>query len=526
MSEIEQPFEIPSHWTWSTFEEIGTWTGGGTPSKRKTSYWEGDIPWVSPKDMKRLEIDDTEDHVTEAAIVDSATKLVPANSLLFVTRSGILERTLPTARASVPVTINQDLKALTLAEGVDPQFLLYYTRGVEHSILRQCSKHGTTVASLESGRLYRYPVPVPSPSEQRRIVAKIEELFSNLDAGMADLQTARQQLERYRLSVLQAAVEGRLTADWRRTHDPKPAGQLLERILQERREQWEERYRRERYTSKGKEPPSGWKDRYNEPEAPQTEELDDLPRGWTWATLQQIGEWTGGNTPKRSNDDYWEDGTIPWVSPKDMGPREMHETEDYMTEFAVEDANAKRAPEGSILFVTRSSILQRTLPVAVARVEVTINQDLKALRMPSVVNEDYVLFWSLARNGQLRYDCMKDGTTVQSLRSEDLYSYPIPLPPLAEQKQIVDEVERLLSVADDAAATVEGEHTRAERLRQSILKQAFSGRLVPHDENETPPLINGDASEHSSSDASDRAESDIEDLLGDTDPGKQIDMDL
>jgi type I restriction enzyme S subunit len=526
MSELEKPFDIPEHWHWSTFDEIGEWTGGATPSKRKTSYWEGDIPWVSPKDMKRLEIDDTQDHVTETALEDSATNRVPADSLLFVTRSGILERTLPTARATVPVTINQDLKALTLSEEINPKFLLHYTRAAERSILRQCSKHGTTVASLESGRLYRFPVPLPPLPEQRRNVAKVEELFSNLDAGRADLQTAGQQLERYRLSVLQAAVEGRLTADWRRTHDPEPADRLLDQILEKRREQWEERYKRERYTSKEKKPPSGWKDRYTEPKAPETEELVDLPEGWTWATLQQLGEWTGGNTPRRSNDDYWENGTIPWVSPKDMDSWEIHETEDCMTELAVEEANAKRAPEGSILFVTRSSILQRTLPVAIARVEVTINQDLKALRMPSIVNEDYVLFWALARNGRLRYDCMKDGTTVQSLRSEDLYSYPIPLPSLTEQKQIVDEVERLLSVADDAAATAEREETRAEQLRQSILKQAFSGQLVPHDEDTSPPSIDGAASERPDSETSDGADSDVENLLGAADPSKQIEMDL
>jgi len=207
MSNLETPFDIPGHWDWSTFEEIGEWTGGGTPSKQKTSYWEGDIPWVSPKDMKRLEIDDTQDHVTETALEDSATNRVPADSLLFVTRSGILERTLPTARATVPVTINQDLKALTLSEEINPKFLLHYTRAAERSILRQCSKHGTTVASLESGRLYRFPVPILPLPEQRRIVAKIEELFSNLDAGRADLQAAGKQLERYRLSVLQEALD-------------------------------------------------------------------------------------------------------------------------------------------------------------------------------------------------------------------------------------------------------------------------------------------------------------------------------
>ena len=107
-----------------------------------------------------------------------------------------------------------------------------------------------------------FTIPVPPLPEQRRIVDKIEELFSNLDAGVASLKTARRQVDRYRQSVLQAAVEGRLTADWRQSHAPEPAEELLERILEERRTQWEKRYRSKRYDSKGKEPPSGWKDRY------------------------------------------------------------------------------------------------------------------------------------------------------------------------------------------------------------------------------------------------------------------------
>ena len=244
MSEIKKPFDIPAHWQWSTFEDIGSWMGGGTPSKRNSSYWEGSIPWVSPKDMKRAEIRDTQDHVTEEAIGASATKMASKDSILFVTRSGILEHSLPTARALADVTINQDLKALTLGDEVDPAFAFYYTRSVEHDILRSCSKDGTTVASLESSRLYKYPIPLPPLHEQRDIVAKIEELFSNLDAGVDGLQTAQKQLERYRLSVLQAAVEGRLTAGWRRENpDVEPADKLLERILEERRDYWEKTYR-------------------------------------------------------------------------------------------------------------------------------------------------------------------------------------------------------------------------------------------------------------------------------------------
>jgi len=105
-------------------------------------------------------------------------------------------------------------------------------------------------------------------------------------------------------------------------------------------------------------------------------------------------------------------------------------------------------------------------------------------------------------------------------------SLPVPLPPLAEQKQIVEEVERLLSVADDAAATADREEIRAEQLRQSILKQAFSGRLVPHDKDASPPSIDDTASERSSSDTSDGTDTDVEDLLGSADPSKQVEMDL
>jgi type I restriction enzyme S subunit len=174
-------------------------------------------------------------------------------------------------------------------------------------------KSGTTRERISRKNLARIEFPVPPLPEQRRIVAKIEELFSNLDAGMDDLQAAGQQLERYRLSVLQAAVEGRLTADWRRAHDPEPADQLLERILEERQDQWEERYRWERYDSKGKKPPSGWKSRYSPPEEPEENTADTLPDGWCWVTIDQITQTvTKGSSPGHQGFEYKEEG-IPFL---------------------------------------------------------------------------------------------------------------------------------------------------------------------------------------------------------------------
>ena len=154
---------------------------------------------------------------------------------------------------------------------------------------------GSAEKRVPTGYIEDVEIPLPPLPEQRRIVAKIEELFSNLDAGMDDLQTAQRQLERYRLSVLQAAVEGHLTADWRRTHTPEPADQLLERILEERRAQWEKDYRA-KYEAKGKEPPSGWKSRYSEPEDPDTEELPEIPNGWAWTNIENACIVYGGVT--------------------------------------------------------------------------------------------------------------------------------------------------------------------------------------------------------------------------------------
>ncbi|MDP9349754.1 MAG: restriction endonuclease subunit S, partial [Gemmatimonadota bacterium] len=157
--------------------DLGEWVGGGTPSKQEAAYWtHGTVPWVSPKDMKTPVILETEDRITEAAVQNSATRLIPPGSVLVVTRSGILQRTVPVAVNQVAVTLNQDLKALVPNGLVLPQFVADYIRSRELEILTQCSKAGTTVASIDFDRLKSYPVPLPPLSEQRRIVTKIEEL--------------------------------------------------------------------------------------------------------------------------------------------------------------------------------------------------------------------------------------------------------------------------------------------------------------------------------------------------------------
>ena len=190
--------------------DLGEWSGGNTPSKANAAYWvDGTIPWVSPKDMKVDEITSSGDRVSEAALKEGRVSLVPEGSVLIVTRSGILSHTLPVAVTKTPVTINQDLKALSPKPGVLPKYVAHALRGASRRILNQCSKHGTTVASIETKGLLDFEIPLVDLDEQRRIVAEIEKQFSRLDEAVANLKRVKANLARCRASSLIRAM-----GDW------------------------------------------------------------------------------------------------------------------------------------------------------------------------------------------------------------------------------------------------------------------------------------------------------------------------
>ena len=151
--------------------ELATFKHGGTPSKAKTAYWQGDIPWVSPKDMKRTAIGDATDHISPEAVEDSATSLVPVGSILIVVRSGILAHSLPVAHVTKPLAFNQDIKAvLPKLEAVNPEYLFWFLKAQERDIIARGVKKGATVHSIQSGFIESLMVPLPALPEQRRIV--------------------------------------------------------------------------------------------------------------------------------------------------------------------------------------------------------------------------------------------------------------------------------------------------------------------------------------------------------------------
>lgn len=172
---------LPENWLRVPLGNIGDWRGGGTPAKTRPDFWQGAIPWVSPKDMKVLHISDAQDHISEAAVADSSVRMIPSGSLLMVVRGMILARAFPVAITTSEVTINQDMKALLPLEPRIKEYLLIALRAFEPDILAaiERSTHGT--CKLETKFLQHFTIPIPPLIEQFRIVAKVDQLLALID---------------------------------------------------------------------------------------------------------------------------------------------------------------------------------------------------------------------------------------------------------------------------------------------------------------------------------------------------------
>ncbi len=208
--------EVPAHWDLQPLKYLCSFSGGGTPSKDNLSYWiDGTIPWVSPKDMKSFWINDSQDKITQAAVQGSSTNFVDAGSLLIVVRSGILQRTIPIAINTVPVTLNQDMKALSFISGMDVEFAANFILGNIPALLLEWSKEGATVESIEHEYLSSSVFPVPPYDEQLEINAVIRKRMESFDALEQQAAAGISLLQERRTALISAAVTGKIDVrDW------------------------------------------------------------------------------------------------------------------------------------------------------------------------------------------------------------------------------------------------------------------------------------------------------------------------
>jgi len=209
-SGVEWLGEVPAHWEMVPLKYLCSFSGGGTPSKENLEYWNGDIPWVSPKDMKSFWISNSIDKITELAVAESSTSLVEPNALLMVVRSGILQRTIPVAVNTVEVTLNQDMKALRFSmEGFERYFAML-VQGFEPSWLLEWRKQGATVESIEQEYLAESLIPVPPRNEIYAIVNKVAAVAKRYESLEEEAHNSSQLLRERRSALISAAVTGKI----------------------------------------------------------------------------------------------------------------------------------------------------------------------------------------------------------------------------------------------------------------------------------------------------------------------------
>ena len=296
---------LPRGWVEATIEDIAYTATGGTPDRKNPAYFGGDIPWVKSGELGDGRVYASEESLTALGVDESSAKIFPKGTLCIalygatVGKLGILE---------MDATTNQAVCGIFVPPEVRREYLFHYLTLIRPKLVEQGK--GGAQSNISNGLVRQTTIPIAPLPEQHRIVEKIDELFSDLDAGVASLQRAKANLKRYRASVLKSAVEGRLTEEWRKEHPQTEDGQiLLDRILRERREKWE-KDQLQKFKEKGKEPPKNWESKYEEPSAPDISELPELPEGWVWATVEQLLHGIEGGTsfqclPRMATAEEW-----------------------------------------------------------------------------------------------------------------------------------------------------------------------------------------------------------------------------
>lgn len=500
ITEEEKPFDLPRGWEWVRMGEIGSIIGGGTPKTDNPEYWtNATIPWITPADLnsyKDVYISKGRKNITAKALEESSAQILPAGTVLFSSRAPIGY----VAIAANKIATNQGFKSCIPHDVRLNLYLYYFLKSAADIIDTHAS--GTTFKEVSGKEVAKILVPLPPLAEQSRIVARVQELMGALDgleereklaeevrrkaltAALAELAGAQagkagskawkrladgfdclvdsvDDVKELRKTILELAVRGRLVEQ-----DPKdePASVLLEKIRQEKASRGGAETRRGR----GK--------RSNElPPVSDEEKPFELPRGWEWVRLGELGNIISGGTPASGNIDYWENADVPWVCPKDMKQPTITKTLDYISMKAVAESNLEIVNPGTLLLVVRGMILVRKVPSAIAMVPLTINQDMKAL-IPHVLGIATFLSLCIDGNNNFLLDLVEHSSHgTCKLETPKLMNFIIALPPLAEQARIVARVEELFRVCDELERGLGERDKAAKGFADAAVARALAG---------------------------------------------------
>lgn len=473
--------DLPVSWIPTTLGEVFKWGSGGTPKSTNPSFYNGDIPWLIIGDLDDRVVTDSATKITEAGLKNSSAKMVEKGAILLAMYGSIGKLGI----AGRQLTTNQAI-AFTNAGEVETLFLFYflkYARGYMASLGK-----GATQKNISQTVIKQFPFVLAPILEQRRIVVKIEELFTELEAGVASLQLAQAQLKTYRQALLKHAFEGKLTAQWRAENAGKleDAQTLLQRIQAERQARYEAEVVAWEDGGENGRKPRPLKDL---PPLTPTElaDLPELPAGWVWVKVDTLGEVQLGRqrSPKNRSKDF----PTKYIRAANITENGLALTDVMDMEFKPDDFQRYQLMYGDILLSEASGSPDQVGKPALWRDQIPNccfqNTVIRLRLLESLYGEYFLhLFKHFYTNGVFAKTA--SGVGINHLSAGKFASLSAPLAPVNEQKQIAQEIDLRLSVIDQLEQDITVALQQAEALRQSILKKAFAGQLVPQDPQDEP----------------------------------------
>lgn len=408
----EGPFELPEKWKWVKLKSIGQIIGGGTPSSSIAEYWDNPtVNWITSADLranKGIFISSGARGISQLGLQKSSAKLFPAGTVIYTTRGACIGDVAIAAQESCT---NQGCKSFVPDTAYITSLWGYYALMHAAPFIRRLSS-GTTFAEISGKRFSEIAIPLPSIEEQRRIVAKLDELKPLVDQfGEAHDKLSELEADfprKLKASILQAAMQGKLVPQL----DSEPA---VEQI--------------------GTAP--------NDDKVP-----FDIPEKWKWVKAGQLGFWKAGGTPSRSNPAFWNEGTINWIKTGELNDGIINCVEEKISQEGFNNSSTHLNPVGAVLIAMYGATIGR---LGVLAVPSTTNQACCACTVNKDLVDNWFLFFVLMG---LRPLLIKQGagSAQPNISKDKLVNQWVPLPPLAEQKRIVERIEQLFAEVDKMSA--------------------------------------------------------------------------
>ena len=416
----EQPYKVPANWCWTKMDSVAQWGSGGTPSRRNPDYYGGQIPWVKTGELNDDYIYETEETITEEGLKCSSAKLYPINTIIIAMYGATVGKV---GILGVGATTNQACACGVCSSAVNYQYLFYYAWS-QKAIFIDLARGGAQ-PNISQEIIKNHPIPIPPLAEQQRIVDRIESLFAKLDEAKEKAQEVVDGYDARRAAILHKAFTGELTAEWRKSKNTS-----LE--------------------------------------------------SWLTQTLKDSCSIGSGGTPSRKNPEYF-DGLIPWIKTGEIDWNEICDSEEHISQSAIDNSSAKLYPIGAVLVAMYGMGATRGR-AAILNVDATTNQAVCVLQPKDYLVNRFLFYYFMCNYWDVREKAV--GGNQLNLSATIIAKFVIRIPTIDEQKEIIRILDSLLLKEQQAKETAEQVIDQIDTMKKSILARAFRGELGTNDPND------------------------------------------